>query len=234
MRYIGRLLSILLIVLSSFSWFISSTHLWGSLTEHWSRLTLFIGFEILYFIVGLRIGKAYDDAKFHSEKDNLTGVYNRRYLRMIFPKFIKKLKKNKEYLGVILIDIDHFKIINDNYGHTMGDLVLTKITGALKKAMRPTDLMGRWGGDEFILIIPITDRSVMPAFLNRLTTEIEKLNYLKDIKGHISASIGVAIYPSDADTLDNLIAIADKNMYLNKKQKKVVLNINLNQEGRSN
>jgi diguanylate cyclase (GGDEF)-like protein len=198
-------------------------------------MVLFIIFEFVYFIVGLRIGKAFDKAKYYSEKDNLTGVYNRRYTRMAFPKILRKIEKKKGYLGVIVIDIDNFKKINDIYGHTMGDKVLVTITSTLKKTMRPTDIIARWGGDEFILLISGIDKSKLHSFLNRFSKEIENLNYFKEIKGLISASMGVAIYPSDAETLDNLIEIADRNMYDNKKQKKVILrNVSLSHRERTN
>jgi diguanylate cyclase (GGDEF)-like protein len=186
-------------------------------------MVLFIIFEFVYFIVGLRIGKAFDKAKYYSEKDNLTGAYNRRYTRMAFPKIFKKIEKKKGYLGVIVIDVDKFKTINDVYGHAMGDKALVSIALTLKKTIRPSDIIARWGGDEFILLISGIDKSNLHPFLNRLSHEIENLNYLKEIKGHISASMGVAIYPSDAETLDNLIAIADRNMYDNKKQKKAIM-----------
>jgi diguanylate cyclase (GGDEF)-like protein len=186
-------------------------------------MVLFIIFEFVYFIVGLRIGKAFDKAIYYSEKDSLTGTYNRRFTRMAFPKILRKIEKTKEYLGVIVIDVDKFKSINDVYGHTMGDNVLVNIASTLKKTIRPSDIIARWGGDEFILLISGIDKTKIHSFLNRLSIEIENLNYLKEIKGHVSASIGIAIYPTDAESLDMLIAIADRNMYENKKQKKLIM-----------
>jgi diguanylate cyclase (GGDEF)-like protein len=235
MRYTGRIVSMLVLIPSSFAWFICSTYLLGSLFETWSRMVLFIIFEFVYFIVGLRIGKAFDKAIYYSEKDTLTGAYNRRYTRIAFPKMLRKLKKNKGYLGVIVIDIDHFKTINDVNGHNMGDKVLVTIASTLKKAIRPSDIIARWGGDEFILLISGIDKSKLHSFLNRLSIEIENLNYLKEIKGQVSASIGVAIYPSDAETFDNLISIADRNMYDNKKQKKLIMRkVSLSHKERTN
>jgi diguanylate cyclase (GGDEF)-like protein len=228
MRNTGRIVSMLVLIPSSFAWFICSTYILGSLFENWSRMVLFIIFEFVYFIVGLRIGKAFDKAMYYSEKDNLTGAYNRRYTRMVFPKILKKIEKKKEYLGIIVIDVDNFKAINDVNGHVMGDKVLVTIASTLKKTIRPSDIIARWGGDEFILLISGIDKSKLHSFLTRLSDEIENLNYLKEIRGHVSASIGIAIYPSDAETLDNLIAKADRNMYENKKQKKMIMrNVNL-------
>jgi diguanylate cyclase (GGDEF)-like protein len=235
MRYTGRIVSMLVLIPSSFAWFICGTYLIGSLFETWSRMVLLIIFELAYFIVGLRIGKAFDKAIYYSEKDNLTGTYNRRYTRMAFPKILSKIEKNKEYLGVILIDIDKFKSINDVYGHSMGDNVLVTIASTLKKIIRPSDIIARWGGDEFILLISGIDKSKLHSFINRFSIEIENLNYLKEIKGHVSASIGIAIYPSDAESLDKLIAIADRNMYENKKQKKAIMRkVSLSHRERTN
>jgi diguanylate cyclase (GGDEF)-like protein len=231
MRYTGRIVSLIVIIQSSFAWGICTAYLFGPLMENWTRISLFIIFELAYVIVGLRIGNKYDKAKFHSEKDELTGIYNRRYSKVAFSKISRKINRKKGFLGVIVVDVDNYKTINDTYGHVMGDKVLVQIAKTIKKTMRKTDVVARWGGDEFLLMIPATDKLFLQAFLERLSKGIEKINHIKEINGYVSASMGISIYPDDAKKLDNLIQIADKNMYMNKKQRKVVMiNVSTNQE----
>jgi diguanylate cyclase (GGDEF)-like protein len=230
MRFTGRVVSLIVFIPSSLAWGICTTYLFGSLMENWMHLSLFIIFELAYAIVGLRIGNKYDKAKFHSEKDDLTGMNNRRYARFAFPKILRKINQKKGFLGVIVIDVDNYKTINDTYGHAMGDKVLVQIVKTIKKTVRKSDVAARWGGDEFLLIIPALDKQFLHTLMERLSKEIEKINHFKEISGYVSASMGISIYPEDAKTLDNLIQIADKNMYINKKQRKVIMiNVSTNQ-----
>jgi diguanylate cyclase (GGDEF)-like protein len=230
-RYTGRIVSLIVFVHSSFAWGICTTYLFGPLMENWMRMSLFIIFELVYAIVCLRIGSKYDKAKFHSDKDELTGMYNRRYGRVAFPKISRIINRKKGFLGVIVVDVDNYKTINDTYGHVMGDKVLVQIAKTIKKTMRKTDIVARWGGDEFLLIIPALDKLFLQTLMERISKEIEKINLIKEISGYVSASMGISIYPDDATTLDNLIQIADKNMYISKKLRKVIMiNVSTNQE----
>ncbi|MDB5052479.1 MAG: hypothetical protein JWM44_529 [Bacilli bacterium] len=231
MRYAGRIVSLIVFIPSSFAWGFCTVYLFGPLMENWMRMSLFIIFELAYAIVGLRIGNMYDKAKFHSEKDELTGMCNRRYARVAFPKILRKINQKKGFLGVIVVDVDNYKTINDTFGHVMGDKVLVQIAKTIKKTIRKTDVAARWGGDEFLLIIPVLDKLFLQTLMERLSKEIEKINHIKEISGYVSASMGISIYPDDARTLDNLIHSADKNMYINKKQRKVIMiNVSTNQE----
>jgi diguanylate cyclase (GGDEF)-like protein len=163
-------------------------------------------------------GKQYDKANFLSEKDVLTEVYNRRYVLQIFSKMLAKVDKSREKLSVFVIDIDHFKKINDTYGHKMGDRVIQHISNTLLTNTRKNDVVARWGGDEFLVIAPNQDNMTSHSMLKRIENELDEISERMQIQ--ISSSIGVAIYPDDAKSLDDLVKIADRNMYQIKDFKK--------------
>lgn len=174
--------------------------------------------ELIGYVVLLPIawwfGKQYDKVQFYSEKDPLTGMYNRRYIEYIFPK----LQEQKEQsFAVLLIDVNDFKLINDLLGHKAGDEYLKNITRQLVKSVEKKDIVARWGGDEFIIF---SSKGQNHETVNDI---IKKVNYhLKEISTNeleISVSIGTALYPSEGKTLDELIRIADKKMYHRKSQK---------------
>jgi diguanylate cyclase (GGDEF)-like protein len=156
------------------------------------------------------LGKQYDKAKFYSEKDYLTGLYNRRFIEEIFPKLISSAKKI-EQLSILILDCNDFKQINDTYGHKYGDLVLENISTILLKSTSVSDIIARWGGDEFLIISPFSDQTETEAMIKRIENGLRELSQKTEKK--ISVSAGFAIYPIDGKDMDSLIKIADKNMY---------------------
>ncbi|MBP1932554.1 GGDEF domain-containing protein [Ammoniphilus resinae] len=160
----------------------------------------------------------YDKAKFLAEKDVLTEVYNRRFVYGIFDKMVIKVNANHQKLSLFVVDVNEFKSINDTYGHEVGDEVLLRISNTLLQNTRKVDVVARWGGDEFLIIAPFTDREGTAVIIKRIEKELQELS--KQMKADISVSIGTAMYPTDAKTLDDLIKVADKNMYQVKESKK--------------
>lgn len=148
--------------------------------------------------------------------DPLTGSYNRRYFYEMALTYFHQMQRSASPLIILMIDLDHFKNINDTYGHARGDLVLQKVAAVCKKHVRNQDIFSRHGGEEFIMAMPET--SLQNGFIvaERLRRSIEALN--GELDGiPISASIGVVETSGEAElTLDGLIIRADEAMYLSK------------------
>ncbi len=183
-------------------------------------------------LFGYWAGKQYDKVRFYSEKDELTGIYNRRYVLAAFEKISNQAEQTNSKLFVLVVDCDNFKSINDTNGHHEGDRILTKISETLVKTTRQSDIVARWGGDEFLVIGHYNDEEGLQTFLQRLE---EKLEYLSEqVKMPITISIGSAIYPNHSKDLFELVKIADDKMYHSKKSKKALIDSNYLKEQFSN
>ncbi|GIM46263.1 hypothetical protein DNHGIG_18120 [Collibacillus ludicampi] len=138
----------------------------------------------------------------------MTELYNRRFVYKTFPKILAKAKKRNQRIQVFIVDVDDFKKINDSFGHEIGDSVLQSISTALLQNTRKTDIVARWGGDEFLIILSCDDS--LP-FIERIEENLQKIS--NEIRRNISISIGNSIYPDNGGSLDDLIKNADKDMY---------------------
>lgn len=170
---------------------------------------------VFMLIFGYFIGKQFDKVKFYSEKDVLTNLYNRRFVMNNFEKITSLAQRIDSKLFILVIDCDNFKNINDSYGHLKGDHILELIGKSISDTTRKSDIVARWGGDEFLIIGHIKDESGLTAFLQRLDESLHDLS--KKTKIHVSVSIGSALFPNDSTDLFELIKIADDHMY-NRKQ----------------
>jgi diguanylate cyclase (GGDEF)-like protein/PAS domain S-box-containing protein len=152
-------------------------------------------------------------------KDSLTAVYNRQYFNILMNKEIQRSKRNKQIFSVMMIDIDKFKVVNDTYGHLVGDQVLIAIVKVLKENTRDYDIIGRFGGDEFMLFLPETNQMGALNIGNRIISYFNKYK-LKTLDNEIkiAVSIGISEYNNN-QTYDELINNADQAMYLSKKNK---------------
>ena len=142
--------------------------------------------------------------------DLLTGLHNRRHLEN---RLLDELRRSGRYLrplSVIMLDIDHFKDINDRYGHQVGDEVLREVGRVLMSGLRGQDLAARWGGEEFCLVLPETDLQTGFASAERIRQRLEHSELLKD--EHIAASIGIAEY-NLGESVNTLIERADRALY---------------------
>jgi diguanylate cyclase (GGDEF)-like protein len=146
-------------------------------------------------------------------KDPHTGVYNRRYLQETLEKELSLSKRHSQPLSVIMMDIDYFKSINDVYSHACGDLVLKQFTSTLKKAIRRYDTIFRFGGEEFVIISPRTDRATGMILAKRLlrTIHAHRFGY-KENTIKLKVSMGVASYPEDGLVIRgfDLVYLADQ------------------------
>lgn len=152
-------------------------------------------------------------------KDPLTGIYNRAF----FEERVNVLLNSDEvkHGALIFIDIDNFKWVNDHMGHTMGDAVLRYIAQQMKQCVRSTDIVARYGGDEFVIFLKnINSMDALIKKLNRLKTLLSDSFFNDELNGHISASIGVALFPEDAKDYQSLLKKADETVYSSKKMGK--------------
>lgn len=162
--------------------------------------------------------------------DSLTKLYNRNYFLSRFEEEFEKAVRYKNNISCVMIDIDHFKNVNDNYGHQRGDEVLLQLSDILKINSRNIDIVGRYGGEEFIIILPQTDSESAYKFSERLRRVIKsnefEVNHNKIIK--ITISIGVSSFPqSKVKSYSDLIQLADNALYSAKRKgrDKSVLNV---------
>jgi diguanylate cyclase len=152
--------------------------------------------------------------------DPLTDLFNRRSLERALKEFFTLCKQSKMSFSLVLIDLDDFKYVNDNYGHHVGDLVLAKVAKVLRTNMRAKDIVGRWGGDEFVVIMPNTDLENAKKVLERIKLQIEKMEILAEGKRFkVSISAGVVQCGENFQSLLDMIKEADRLMYEDKKKK---------------
>jgi diguanylate cyclase (GGDEF)-like protein len=146
--------------------------------------------------------------------DSLTDVYNRRHLFVLGQREFNRARRFKRPLSVIFIDIDHFKEINDRYGHRVGDQVLTLITHTIQEQIRDIDVMGRYGGEEFLLFIPEVELEATRHIAERIRASVEQSLSKSAFSGHpVTISLGVVSLTEDVPTLSSLVARADAAMY---------------------
>lgn len=143
--------------------------------------------------------------------DGLTGVFNRRYMDIILKKEYNRCERYGKPLSVCLIDIDNFKQINDNRGHQFGDEVLKEIASLLKAAVREEDIVCRYGGEEFLLILPETEAAGAFILANRIRMELKGDPFFKE--NRITFSAGTSTFPSAALDIVSLIKAADRALY---------------------
>jgi len=154
--------------------------------------------------------------------DDLTRLFNSRYLNLYLGREIKRCKRHGIPLSVIFLDLDGFKGINDQYGHLAGSGTLTEVGGILALGVRESDILARYGGDEFIVVLPETPASGALVIAERLRRAIEEHRFLEPqgIAARISASFGIATYPDHALSPEGLIQKADQAMYRVKERDK--------------
>ncbi|MBN47789.1 MULTISPECIES: sensor domain-containing diguanylate cyclase [unclassified Methylophaga] len=145
--------------------------------------------------------------------DELTGISNRRHFLSEVKRELHRLKLDGQTASAIMIDLDHFKLVNDNLGHEAGDMVLREIITPISTAIRPRDLFGRMGGEEFLVFLSGADHQMADIVAERIRKEIENLQVVyREQKVQITASFGVAEWDGHAD-LDELFYQADKALY---------------------
>lgn len=163
-----------------------------------------------------------EDLRKLANTDGLTGLHNRRFFSAMLNRELKRCLRSGQPLSLLALDLDHFKNINDRFGHATGDRVLKEFSKTCMEALRDVDVCGRMGGEEFAIFLPDTDRKGAKASAERLRKATENIHLLSD-KGEpipISVSIGIALFDSsnEEDNQDALLNRADKALYTAKRQ----------------
>lgn len=183
----------------------------------------------LLSVLGSFASMSIDNARLHREMchlastDGLTGLYNHRIFSQMLKEELSRAQRYRLPLALVMFDVDNFKGFNDTYGHPDGDKVLRAVADILRETLRKCDIPFRYGGEEFVALLPETSReaAVLVAERIRQAIESESRRHLPESIAHgVTVSVGVAAYPADAETADGLLKIGDDRMYRAKTQGK--------------
>jgi len=184
----------------------------------WRLEELSLGLAFSWFFLILFAWRRWDEAASlltDAGTDALTGLYNRRKTQRVLNQELERSRRYGIPLTVVMFDVDHFKHVNDTFGHPVGDIVLVTIARRIRRKMRTTDHLGRWGGEEFLLICPETDLAGAVRIADRMRRTIKRRPMQK--AGNITASFGVASFnPDDHPDAETLVAEADQYLYKGK------------------
>ena len=150
-----------------------------------------------------------------SIQDPLSGLYNRRFMEESLEREIARAKRKQTQIAVIMADLDNFKQYNDVYGHIAGDKIIGQVGRLLKEKIRGSDIACRYGGEEFVAILPDTTGPDAYKRANELREEVKKIEVISQgqVLGSIAMSIGIATYPVHGSRTDELLRIADAALY---------------------
>ena len=165
--------------------------------------------------------RLYKDLVYRSEFDLLTDIHNRFSLDRYLEQLIEKSKVEGSIFGIVYVDLDEFKQVNDFYGHHIGDLYLQEVSTRMKRQLRSGDMLARLGGDEFAALMPVVRSR---AAIEEIALRLERcFDAPFAVEGYVlrgGASVGVALYPDDGATPDCLLSAADAAMYVSKHTKR--------------
>ena len=165
----------------------------------------------------------YEQTLIKSHTDSLTDLWNHGYFQFLLQEEMNTAQKNKQQLSILMADLDSFKVYNDVLGHQQGDKLLAQVAQVIKASGRKQDTVCRYGGEEFAILMPQTNKMEALLVAERIRQAIERFNFrLEEIlpNKQLTISIGIANFPEDADTKDSLIIHADKALYEAKNQGK--------------
>ncbi len=188
--------------------------------DYWAQnrhlgVGLLVGMIVVSLYVGKLVSRLEKKLQEQAISDPLTGLYNRRYLSEFLPRELLRSRRSATPVAVILIDLDHFKRINDTFGHEAGDIVLTAVGVLLKDKVRGSDIACRYGGEEFALILPEADTQAAKRRAEDIRLAIAALDirHVEKPLGKITASFGIALFPDHGGDTDALLRVADVALY---------------------
>lgn len=161
-----------------------------------------------------------DTLRMQSLRDPLTQLFNRRYMESSLERELLRARRNAQPLSVLMLDVDHFKRFNDTYGHDAGDALLKEFAKTMIAQVRGEDIACRYGGEEFLLILPGADQKVASARAEQILESMRRiqLRHHQQLIGDITVSIGIALYPAQAEEVEPLVKAADKALYQAKRE----------------
>lgn len=180
-----------------------------------SRMSL-ISLMSSFAAMSIENATLHDETRQMAVTDALTGLYNRRYFEKLLPQELERAQRGGLPVSILLIDADNFKKVNDTFGHPMGDRVLATIGQTIKKSLRTVDFAFRYGGEEFMVILPEADLVSARKAAERIRVRVIA-NSRKVLRSEaaepVTVSIGISSYPRDASDVNDLVAIADCLLY---------------------
>jgi len=161
-----------------------------------------------------------EELKAQSIRDPLTGLFNRRFMEESLDRELQRANRDQSTIGAIMLDIDHFKLFNDTFGHDGGDAILKEFTAVLAAGTRAEDIVCRYGGEEFLILLPGASLEDTRRRAESLLASIRNMAVVSRGRklGPVSASMGVAVYPKHGAGVASLIAAADDALYQAKKR----------------
>ncbi len=181
--------------------------------------------ETIARIAADAIGKSlqHDEARTHALTDPMTGLPNARSLQLQFEKEVARASRNGNSFQLLMLDLDGFKAVNDSFGHKVGDQMLMEIGQVILGQLRDYDFLARYGGDEFVALIPDTGAHDVTDLCDRIEKSVNSfsLTFENDTFASVGVSLGASGYPKDGETFDQMIIAADKAMYERKSSRKL-------------
>ncbi|MBI4726478.1 diguanylate cyclase [candidate division TA06 bacterium] len=165
--------------------------------------------------IAIENARLYEKAQKLAITDDLTGLSNSRHCDLFFNKALAEAKKQGRNLSVLFIDLDHMKEVDDTYGHLLGGQTLKEVADRIGALVKPPDLASRYGGDEYVIILPFKGTAEAKSLAETVRKKIEAEPFLTahQLSCKITASIGIAVFPAHGQTMDELLSKADKAMY---------------------
>jgi len=183
--------------------------------ESQQRLATTVAGQVALSLASLRLRETLRD---QSIRDPLTGLFNRRFMQESLDRELQRAKRKKRPLAVIFIDLDHFKRFNDTFGHAAGDLILRTMGELFQRHFRGDDVICRYGGEEFAIILPESSAKDAAKRANLLRIEASKISmrHLGQVLDSVTLSIGVAAFPEHGSTTEQILRMADQSLYQSK------------------
>lgn len=184
---------------------------------------IWLGSGVVLAVLGFVLGRLIQRLYSYGYTDVLTGVRNRGYFYNRLSYEMKKAKRRKTNLSLLMIDVDNFKLVNDTFGHVIGDRVLKQMAQTFVRVTGRRDTIARWGGEEFAIILPETDSEQAYKIAEELREAIEGCATFSSLcNGNVTISIGVATISSPME-LDDFVKMSDKALYKAKERKNIVV-----------